>query len=262
MKNSFPKKIIFFSLCILFFIGIHFLGFLTSVETFIRRGITPISSWFYSFKTLLVEKEHNSKNQDDPRILKKRIEELLQQQATLKLALYEDETLRKQLDFFSSHSYDHRTARIIGKNPDSQRSGIILDKGFNDGIRDGMPVIVDNGVLIGKIIHTESTISHVLLLNDAKSKVITSILGDKKISGIVNGNFNLGLMCTLISVSEIIKENDVVATAGLEKDIPSGLVIGTVSSIEKKPADLFQSAVISPLVDYNTLSVVTVLITH
>lgn len=260
MNRSFLKNICLVIVCVFGIFVLHYTRVIREGENEIRNMNMPFLQFFVPLKVSFLHTFFPPQKQETNESLHKKINELLTEQAQLKLRLAEDETLRKQLDFLKTHTYSYRVAHVIGKNLNSQQSSILIDKGVRDGVKEGMPVIVDNGVLIGKISRAEDTISHVLLLNDTKSKIVSSLLSKNTVSGIVQGNFSLGLIFTLIPINELIHEQDLVATSGLEKGIPPGLVIGTISSFEKKPTDLFQSAIVSPLVDYNSMSVATVLI--
>ena len=48
-------------------------------------------------------------------------------------------------------------------------------------------------------------------------------------------------------------------TADLDTNIPKGLVVGTIEDIQYSEEELFKTASVLPLVDFNTLSIVAVI---
>jgi rod shape-determining protein MreC len=57
-----------------------------------------------------------------------------------------------------------------------------------------------------------------------------------------------------------ISVDDLVATSGLEPDIPAGLIIGQVSKVDKAQEKFWQEAMIEPAVEYHTIRLVTVIL--
>ena len=151
-------------------------------------------------------------------------------------------------------------ANRIGWIPDERRSGFIIDKGRHDGITISAPVISDDGILIGKISSVQEGTSNVTLINDSKSKITAIIAAASPTTGVVNGQFGLGIMIDLIPMSEKIAVGDIVETSGLEDSIPAGLLIGTLSRLNTKPTDLFQTASVDPAIDYTRIRIVSVLV--
>src|SRR5439155_8706461 len=76
-------------------------------------------------------------------------------------------------------------AQVIGSSGSEQSRLVYLDKGSNDGIKQGMPVISAGGI-VGKVILAESRVSQVLLINDQTSGVGT-ILEHSRLQGVLKG---------------------------------------------------------------------------
>ena len=62
-----------------------------------------------------------------------------------------------------------------------------------------------------------------------------------------------------ISLLSTVREGYMVVTSGLVGKFPKGLMIGVVKRIEKTEDDLFQSAELSPVVDFSKLEEVLVM---
>jgi cell shape-determining protein MreC len=59
--------------------------------------------------------------------------------------------------------------------------------------------------------------------------------------------------------NEIIIVGEAVVTSGLDPNIPRGLMVGNVVAIENESYQPFQQAVVSPLLDLNKLTIVSIL---
>ncbi|MBI2644702.1 rod shape-determining protein MreC [Candidatus Uhrbacteria bacterium] len=240
----------------------HGIGILAPVEA--RSGYvlsrlsfmaTRVSDFFQNISDLFTQKEKTPLH-----ILEERIQKLEVERAALTIAQSENETLREQLKFVQQSKFHVQLANRIGWTTDVRRSGFLIDKGKNDGITLSAPVLTNNGVLVGKINKVMEATSQVLLINDSKSKVTAIIAATPPTTGVVNGQFGLGLKIDLIPMSEKIEIGDIVETSGLQDGIPAGLLIGTISKFDTRPTDLFQTASVSPAVDYARVRIVSVLV--
>ena len=59
-----------------------------------------------------------------------------------------------------------------------------------------------------------------------------------------------------------IKPGDTIISSGLDRIYPKGLLIGKVENIKKSESDLFQTILVIPSVDFETLEEVLVLISR
>jgi len=56
-----------------------------------------------------------------------------------------------------------------------------------------------------------------------------------------------------------LKKNDLIITAGLEDNLPAGIVIGRVETVEKPVNTFFQEAIILPLQSFDQINFVKVI---
>ncbi len=258
-----PTRTLFIGIILIFTIWIfHTLLFLAPVETGIgivlsRMGSVGTNIFITLGDTL---QKFSKKEQTSLQTLEERIKRLESENAVLIIAKSENDTLRKQLSFIQQSKFDVQLANRIGWTSDVRRSGFLIDKGKRDGIILSAPVITDGGVLVGKISDVAEATSQVTLINDSKSKITAIVAATLPTTGVVNGQFGLGLIIDLIPMSEKIEIDDIVETSGLEDGIPAGLVIGTISKLNTAPTDLFQTASVRPSTDYTRIRIVSVLI--
>jgi len=135
---------------------------------------------------------------------------------------------------------------------------LVIDKGSLDGVKKDNPVILDD-LLIGKIISVSAKSSKVILPTDPDSKIqaIDQISGAK---GIVAGKFQTELVFDKVLLKEQLKKDDLIITTGQEQIFPPNLIIAEIKMVNKKESDIFQTADLSLLVDYEKLSKVFIIL--
>ena len=122
------------------------------------------------------------------------------------------------------------------------------------------PVFFENGFLLGRIINVEKNTAIIRLITDNRSKFTASIINQNKTQGLVEGEHGLSIKMKMIPQDENVQVGDIVITSGAEKNIPRGLIIGKVESIQKELYEPFQSANLRSLADLNKVNIVTVLL--
>lgn len=265
MRGSKLHKALSISAIIVMIIILHIVGFLRPVEELLRRIILPGSDALYSWSITLGDEIETfesveSLEQAYTELHTKYVEE--QRKSALAFLLQEENTqLREQLSFFSSSTYPHIGADVVGKNIEPLGSTLIINIGENHGVLIGNPVIVRNGILIGTVIRVNKTTALVRLLNDNQSKIAATITNRDKSIGIIEGGYGISIRMNFIPQNEELFVGDTVVTSGLSETIPKGLFIGTIESIEKEAYQPFQEAVITPAVQLNKIDIVSVILT-
>jgi rod shape-determining protein MreC len=170
----------------------------------------------------------------------------------------QNQILREQLGLIPKDKFDLEASFVIGQDPERYEGWILIDKGSSSGIKVGMPVIVSNSILIGKISEVYIGTSRVKLLTDSSS-VINAIDTETNAKGIIRGEYGLGIILDLVSQNDIINTGDTVVTSGLGGDFPRGLLIGKIQEIKLTQDKLFQQAIIATRARYSKLDVVFVI---
>ncbi len=243
------------------FIALHYAGLLLSVEYFIRRILSPISTHIYSSSIFIREKAASlrANPQADLPVLKNKLLICQTDTANIKLLQDENSELRSQLNFFSSHSFVHIGAEVIGRNIEPLGSTFVVNRGTKDGVKPGNAVIVSNGVLVGKVASAVEESSFVRLLNDNQSKIAATILNHDKSLGVIEGGYGISVRMNFIPQQEEVKIGDLIVTSGLEAGMPRGLLIGNVAAIEKEAYEPFQRATLSPAASLNSIAQVSII---
>lgn len=260
---------------LLFFSGIIFLLIILNVFKivpvleFFEKNITrPVQVMFYNLtnRSGALDNDLTEKNQE----LETRVNELILENAQLKLQEKENEILRKELNFLKQTNYDFVIANVVGKMREIPGATqlIIIDRGKKDGIDIGYPVVISTnssdqetqGFLIGKVVKANQSSAQVLLITDQQSSVAAAVISqDSEFNGLVSGKHGLSMEIDLIPVDKQISNGDLVVTSGLENYIPRGLVIGEIENVETKPSDLFQKATIKSLISFDNFRVLIVI---
>jgi len=150
--------------------------------------------------------------------------------------------------------------RVISSHLSAGKRIVILNKGENDGIKEGCAVITDHAVFVGKVIQAKKDFSAVLVVADSSSTVASSLASNPDIQAIVRGKQGMGLEMDLIPQDADIDQGYVVITSLLEENTPQGLLIGTVASVKYTEGELFKRASLSPFFSIHNLSDVGVII--
>lgn len=214
----------------------------------LSRNIDEIFSFFGSIGEMRSDNERLIRENDF----------LVSEVASLQEAKRENETLREQLDLAPRSKFELEPCFVIGQDPQGLGSWMMIGKGSSDGIRTDMPVIVSNGILVGKVAETGPDSSRVRLLTDSESAVNVSDL-ETGARGLVKGTYGLGLIMDMVAQTDALNGGDAVITSGLGGEIPKGLLIGKIQEIKTTSDKLFQQAIVMPRVRYHKLDVVFVI---
>jgi rod shape-determining protein MreC len=147
-------------------------------------------------------------------------------------------------------------ARVIGQDSNNYLNFIMLDLGRRHGIRVGMPVVTDQG-LVGRVSEVTETTSKVLLITDPTSTV-NAILQSSRLTGAVGGRPGEDPIMDFIPQGAQFSVGEIVLTSGLGGNFPKGIPIGQVVEIRQRDFEIFQQAVIRPTVDFDRLELVMV----
>ncbi|OGZ83823.1 MAG: rod shape-determining protein MreC [Candidatus Staskawiczbacteria bacterium RIFOXYC1_FULL_38_18] len=140
---------------------------------------------------------------------------------------------------------------------------VSVNKGSDDGIEEGMPVISQQNVVLGKINKVYKNFSSVMLISNKNSVVNVKVRQNKggeimpdtetEIDGVIRGSGNSGVSLDLIPVDKNINEGDILITSSLEEVFPKNLLIGKITKIQKNDQKPFQQAEIQPFFDLKGL---------
>jgi rod shape-determining protein MreC len=149
-------------------------------------------------------------------------------------------------------------ANVIGSDATGLSRTLILGAGSRDGVRAGMAVLSNEGV-VGKLIAVSPTSSRVLLIDDHNA-ALDAFDQRSRVRGIVAGVVDDGLTMKYVGRSADVRAGDSVVTSGLDGTFARGLLIGEVSRVERQGPGLFVNVAVAPAVDFRRLEQVLVVI--
>ncbi len=194
--------------------------------------------------------------------LRDEIAELKKENMSLKLQQEELDELRSlysALNYISADKgYNNVAANIIAIDGSQYFNIFTIDRGTESGILEDAIVISSNG-LVGKVIDSGNGFSKVVSIIDADSNVAFMVLRDMNIMGIVSGNGDGAMTGFTFDGDAGINEGDTLITSGIGL-YPEGIEIGTVKSIVFNKDTQLKTIEVEPMVAFNSLKKVMVLI--
>ncbi|MDR7481785.1 MAG: rod shape-determining protein MreC [Armatimonadota bacterium] len=149
-------------------------------------------------------------------------------------------------------------ARVIGRDSRAWFSVVLVDRGLRDGVRRNDPVVAAEG-LVGRVLTVTASTAQVLLVSDPRSAV-GAVLQQSREAGVVEGQGQGLLRLKYISRAREIPLGEAVVTSGHTGLFPRGIPVGTVVSVIREQAALYQEALIRPAVSLDHLEEVLILI--
>ncbi len=238
-------------------------GYFGPISNWAGGGLVAAQSWVSSRflavqEFLTVPRDVATLRQENAQ-LRAEISSLQTQIIELQQQVAETQTLAALVDFSRTNPEStYRAASVIGRDPSPFLQYIIIDVGANDGIRRGMPVVTNQG-LVGRVDAVIGSAARVQLITDPASAVNVRLQGaetDAMLLGSVSGDVTLDM----ISQDVTVQPGDVVVTSGLGGGYPPDLLVGQVLNVRKREADLFQQATLQPVVDFSRLDIVLVIV--
>lgn len=249
------KRKTFFSILVLIVLVIvcHFFGLLNPLENILRSIVSPGSNLIYGLSVNISGQEDECADE----FLKNKTAE-----TALQLAEEENNELRAQSQFLQKQKWQIVGADVTGKNIDTLGNTLIINRGARDGVRENNPVIIHDGILIGKIARVEEKISVIRLINDNQSKFAATIINTDRSLGLIEGGYGISVQMNYIPQNETIDIGEIIVTSGLEENVPRGLLVGTIETVEKEAYQPFQKAIVKPLANLNKINLVSIIISH
>lgn len=237
-------------------------GALSGVMGFVRDPLTYISNWTSARTDSVADIVAGPRNLeaaiDEITALRAENDTLRKENEQLLEDAGEAQILRQMFDRAAeTPEYRRITADVIGQDTNPAIQSILINKGFDDGVRVGMPVEAARG-LVGQVYRVTNNASQVALLTETASAIPVR-LGSTRATGMLRGA-GRGALPTIdwIDLQYDVQVGELVTTSGLGSKFPENLVIGRVVNVERNEAELFQQAIVQPAVDFNAIEIVFV----
>jgi len=238
-------------------------GYFSSGSNIFTSSLITVQSWFSSRFAALQDfltaprdiaslRQRNSE-------LEAEVAQLQAQVIQLQQEVGETEILAALVDFSRANPENqYRAAVVIGRDPSPFLQYIIINRGSNDGILRGMPVVTDQG-LVGRVDAVIADAARVQLITDPAANVNIRLQNAEEEASLV-GSVTGDLALELIPQDASLQRGDLVLTSGLGGGYPPDLIVGQVVDVRKRDFDLFQQATVQPVVDFNRLQIVLIIV--
>lgn len=223
----------------------------------VQRPLVAVGTWIYQKTSLF---ENASKRIHELEIAQNQLQQLAVDHVLLESLKKENKELKDALQFVERTGIQSIPTSIVSRSSLEGGTVLRIDIGTQDGAAIGNPVIVGDGMLIGKIVEITNASATVKSITHPDLATAVSILGQSQTIGVAEGISGNLMRLKFIPQDSQIKLNDLVVTSGLESQIPAGLFIGLVNDVRSETNAPFLEAVIEPLVDVRQYHIVHVLI--
>ncbi len=198
------------------------------------------------------------------KMLRNEVEQLRAQNLKANEYAAENERLRALWDYAQvTPQFEMRAARVIGREPATWTSMIVINKGTTSNVRENMAVVTEAG-LVGHVTEAGPYSAKVQLLLDPRSSVGALVQRqESRVAGIVEGDITNPILPRMANIPRTadVAEGDVIVTSGFVGGIyPKGLIIGKVKSILNDKGGLLKYAVLEPAVNFQKLEDVAVIV--
>lgn len=164
-----------------------------------------------------------------------------------------DTTSHVIVDTTFNQQYTYMVARVISNSTTRRNNYIMLNKGYDKGIKTDMAVISPDGV-VGTVISVSKNYSWVMSLLNKHSKVSARINRINQMGTVIweGANPSTG---TLQDVPAHIKilPGDTISSSGYSHVFPEGIMIGTVEEISIEEGSHFYTINFRFSADFNSL---------
>lgn len=151
------------------------------------------------------------------------------------------------------------TARVVNTAPSNVQLTVEIDRGSNQGVATGMPVVVHSG-LVGRVESTTGKTSIVRLITDPEMSV-GARLAPSGVITVVQGNGTGALLkAEQIPPDVAVPEGEAVVTSAIGGSYPDNIPIGRVVRAEAVAGVSFQRVEVEPVIDFGRLEFVDVLL--
>jgi len=251
-----------FLLLALGLIGLAIGGYLTPLSRILLNPIVSAQTWlakrYQAVQSLITQPEDVTTLRQQNSALEAENSRLQVQIVELQQQVTEAQLLSTLVDYERRHvENQYIAASVIARDVSPFMHYVIIDRGSDDGLRKGMPVITQQG-LVGNIAAVTAGAARVQLINDPGSS-INVILQQTDVEAVLNGQITGEIELNMISQNATVQPGDLVMTSGLGGNYPANIVIGQVVTIRNEASSLFQTASVQPAVDFSQLEIVLII---
>ena len=234
----------------------HKLGSFEIIRGYLQSVVSPIQYIANTPKQFLTWASENvaTRNQLIEENRQLVVNELRYQEQLMQLEILKKENDRLRLLLASPVRSEMKkmVAEVMAVDSDPYSHQIVINRGANDGVYEGQPVIVANGV-VGQVLLVGTTTSRVILVTDVNHGVPVRIARNG-VRLIANGSGRIDrLTHTHVPHSADVEVGDVLVTSGLGGKYPEGYPVARVILVNKDESRPFAQVLSEPIAEIDRL---------
>lgn len=237
---------------------------LTAFESATSKLITPIQNGLTHLKNKINGNNAFFTNinnlQAENEELKKKNSELEQELRKLENIKTENESLKDYMKLTEKYAdYKAIPADVINRDISNYAKTIVINVGTKDGVKDGMTVLGDEG-LVGYIVSATDSTSKVQTIVDTASSV-SSLMSTTREPIVCKGTLEdkSTLKAMYIPTEAQIIQGDSIETSGIGGVYPKGIHIGNVERVVNTSNSIDRYAIVKTAVNFEKLETVLVI---
>lgn len=224
---------------------------INTIQTWVSGQFQGLSDYITAPRDITAVLQDNARLQAENARLEAQIVDLQQQ-------LGEFEILSALLDFARAYpQHQYLGASVIGRDPSPFLHYVLINRGSDDGVKHGMPVVTQQG-LVGRVDQVTAKGARVTLITDP-SMIINVLIQPSRSEGVLRGSITGDISLEQIPQEDAINPGDLIVTSGLGGNYPANIIVGQVTSVRSQENALFQSASIQTVSDFSNLDIVLVI---
>jgi rod shape-determining protein MreC len=162
------------------------------------------------------------------------------------LQTFENAHLRRLMDAREHLPVRSLMSEILYDARDPSTRRVVLDRGSRSGVKPGLPVI-DNAGVVGQVTRVFPFTSEVTLLTDKEQAIPVQVLRSG-LRSVAYGRGHSGLLdLRFVAPNADIQVGDILVTSGLDGMYPAGLAVAKVIQVENVAQGAFGRVVCQPL---------------
>lgn len=221
------------------------------VQKMIATPVDVVEDVWERYLDLLGVRDQNER-------LRAQLAQLEEENVQLREALVASGRLQRIAEMRSAFEIPMLPAEVAGHDASPWFRSVLLDRGHSHGVRAGMPVISEDGV-VGLVTATSQHAAQAMLLHGHQSAV-DAVVQRSRARGIVRGLGGGEVGFEFVARGADVQVGDTVLTSGVGGVFPKGLRVGSVAELPESGSGLLRTALLEPSVDFSRLEQVFVLL--
>jgi len=255
--------VLFCSAVLIFFD--HHVGSFETARGYLQSFVSPLQYLATAPKRMMIWTAENLTSRKNliEQNQRYKIDELLLREQLMQLAKVKRENDRLRSLLASPLQADTRkmVAEVIAVDSDPYTHQIVINKGANDGVYEGQPVLDDQGI-VGQIQHVGTISSRVILITDVTHAVPVRV-SRNGIRMIATGTGHIDkLVHNFVPHSSDVVAGDVLVTSGLGGKYPEGYPVSTILEVDQNETRAFAHVTSQPVAQIDRLRYLLLLWPH